>query len=69
MKLLLQNLFNYVICSLPGVAGDGSRDLYEIVGPSYTIFRTNYGSPNWSRDLWKLNFRLKNGLLIGKTTI
>ena len=44
------------ILSLPGVAGDGSGDLYHIKGPSHTIFVTNYDSPNWSRDLEKFNF-------------
>ena len=54
---------------MTGVAGHGIRDLYHIVGPGYTIFRTNNDSPNWSRDFGKLNFRSKKGLKIGKTTI
>ena len=44
------------ITSVTGVAGDGTLDLYHIVGPGYTIFRTNYDRPNWSRDFGKQNF-------------
>ena len=39
------------IRSLPGVAGDGSRGPFYIVGTSLRIFVTKYEGPIGSRDL------------------
>ena len=39
-----------VMCSVPGVAGDGSRDLYHYVGNCNGIFRAKYDTNTKSRD-------------------